>query len=147
MMNKILVAVDSSPAANRAIKLAAEMARTYEAELLLLHVIRDMQLPSPAREVPEIEAFNTQREEIMRQVAEGILKEAENEADKLGVKTIKSAIGTGDPASSIISFAKRRSIDLIVLGTRGLGSSEGSIMGSVSRKVTNNSESNCLIVK
>ena len=83
----------------------------------------------------------------MRQVAEGILNEAESEAKKAGVKTIKSAIGTGDPASSIISFAKRRSIDLIVLGTRGLGSSAGSIMGSVSRKVTNNSESNCLIVK
>ena len=147
MIDKILVAADASPASNRAVSLAAGLAQSHEAELLILHVIRDMQLPTPAKEVPEIEAFNNQREGIMRQVAETILDEAQARANKAGIKKVKTAIGSGDPASSIISFAKRRSIDLIVLGTRGLGSAKSSVMGSVSRKVTNNSESNCLIVK
>ncbi|MCZ6722749.1 MAG: universal stress protein [Gammaproteobacteria bacterium] len=36
---------------------------------------------------------------------------------------------------------------MIVIGTRGLGKLKGTILGSVSRKVTNNAETSCLIVR
>ncbi|MCP4984424.1 MAG: universal stress protein, partial [Gammaproteobacteria bacterium] len=53
----------------------------------------------------------------------------------------------GDPATSVIGFAKRRNVDTIVVGTRGLGKVKGLFMGSVSRKIVNNAEANCLIVR
>ncbi len=147
MIKKILVATDASAASNRAVSEAAYLATTHEAELLILHVIRDMQLPAQMKKVPELEAFANTREDILRQVAENILLEAGKAAKTGGAKKVQTAIGSGDPATSVIGFAKRRSIDTIVVGTRGLGKVKGLFMGSVSRKIVNNAEANCLIVR
>ena len=152
MINRILVATDASAASNRALKMAAQFAVLHKAELLIVHVIRDMQIPYEIKEIPElesfkIESFNDAREEIMRKVAETVLRAAKEKAQKAGANNIKTAIGTGDPATSILSFAKRRKMDMIVIGTRGLGKLKGKILGSVSRKVTNNAETSCLIVR
>lgn len=147
MIKKILVATDASAASNRAVSMAAYMAACHEAELLILHVIRDMQLPTLVKKAPELEDFANAREDILRQVAENILREAEVRAKKGGAKKIQTAIGSGDPASSVIGFAKRRNIDIIVIGTRGLGKIKEVLMGSVSRKIANSAEANCLIVR
>jgi nucleotide-binding universal stress UspA family protein len=147
MIKKILVATDASAASDRAVGEAAYLAATHEAELLILHVIRDMQLPAKMKKSPEIEAFESTREDILRQVAENILLEAAAKAKTEGAKKVQTAIGSGDPATSVIGFAKRRSIDTIVIGTRGLGKLKGLFMGSVSRKIVNNAEANCLVVR
>ncbi|MFA9419808.1 MAG: universal stress protein [Gammaproteobacteria bacterium] len=147
MIKRILVATDASAASNRAVSMAAYMAACHEAELLILHVIRDMQLPTLMKKAPELEEFANTREDILRQVAETILQEAEVRAKKGDAKKIQTAIGSGDPASSIIGFTKRRNIDTIVLGTRGLGKVRETLMGSVSRKVANSAEANCFIVR
>ncbi len=152
MINRILVATDASAASNRALKLAVQFSEQHNAQLLIIHVIRDMQIPFEIKEIPELEfnkfeAFNNAREEVMRKIAETILRTAKEIAQEAGAKKVQTAIGTGDPASSILDFAKRREVDMIVLGTRGLSKLKGSIMGSVSRKVTNNAETTCLIVR
>ncbi len=147
MIKKILVATDASAASNRAVSMAAYMAACHEAELLIIHVIRDMQLPAQMKQAPELEAFTNTREDILRQVAETILHDAEVQAKKGGAAKVKTAIGSGDPASSIIGFATQRKIDIIVVGSRGLGKVKGILMGSVSRKITNNADVNCLLVR
>ena len=147
MIKKILVATDASVASNRAVSMAAYLATCHDAELLILHVIRDMQVPAPMKKVPELEEFANTRENILRQVAETILHEAEVRAKKGGAKKVQTAIGSGDPASSVIGFARRRNIDTIVIGSRGLGKIKEILMGSVSRKIANNAEANCFIVR
>jgi len=152
MINRILVATDASAASNRALKMAVQIAGQHDAELLIIHVIRDMQIPFDIKEIPELEfnkfeAFNDAREEILRKVAESVLRSAKEKAEKAGANKVQTAIGTGDPATSILGFAGRRKVDMIVLGTRGLGKLKGRILGSVSRKVTNNAETSCLIVR
>ena len=152
MINRILVATDASAASNRAIKMASLLAGQHNAELIITHVIRDMQIPFDIKEIPElesdtIESFATARDEIMRKVAESVLRDAKQKAEKAGVNKVQTTIGTGDPATSILSIAKRRKADMIVIGTRGLGKLKGKILGSVSRKVTNNAETSCLIVR
>ena len=112
MINSILVATDASAASNRALKMAAQFARQHNAELLIVHVIRDMQIPYEIKEIPELEdhtfeSFNDAREKIMRMIAETVLKTAKEKAKKAGAEKIQTAIGTGDPASSILGFAKR----------------------------------------
>jgi nucleotide-binding universal stress UspA family protein len=59
---------------------------------------------------------------------------------------VESDIGTGDPANAIVGYADRNGIDLIVLGSRGLGQVEGMLMGSVSRKVSNLAAVACMVV-
>lgn len=152
MINSILVATDASAASNRALAMAAQLAELHKAELHIIHVIRDMQLPFEIKEIPELEtttfeSFNNAREEIMRKIAETVLKAAKAKAQQIGADKVQTVIGVGDPATSILGTAKRREIDMIVIGTRGLGKLKGKILGSVSRKVTNNAETNCLIVR
>ena len=152
MISKILVATDSSPASNRAVEMAAQMAEQYDAELHIIHVIRDMQIPFEIKEIPELEphaleSFHNAREEVMRKIAESVLRVAKEKAGKAGAKEVQTVIGTGYPAKSILSLASRRKIDMIVIGTRGLGKLKGQILGSVSRKITNNAETSCLIVR
>ena len=152
MINRILVATDASAASNRALEMAAQFAKQHDAELLIVHVIRDMQIPFEIKEIPElesdtIESFATAREEIMRKVAESVLKDAKQKVEKAGADKVQTTIGTGDPATSILDIAERRKIDMIVIGTRGLGKLKSKVLGSVSRKVTNNAETSCLIVR
>jgi len=152
MINKILVATDASAASNRALEMAVQFAGQHGAELLIVHVIRDMQLPFEIKEIPELEfnqfeSFSDAREEIMRKIAESVLRNAKEKAEKAGADKVQTAIGTGDPATSILDFARRRKVDMIVVGTRGMGKLKGTILGSVSRKVINNAETSCLIVR
>lgn len=152
MINRILVATDASAASNRALKMATQLAGQYKAELFIIHVIRDMQIPFDIKEIPElesdtIESFATARDEIMRKVAESVLRDAKQKTENYGASNVQTTIGTGDPATSILDVAARRNIDMIVMGTRGLGKLKSQILGSVSRKVTNNAETSCLIVR
>jgi nucleotide-binding universal stress UspA family protein len=147
MINKILVATDASAASARAVSFAARLSVLHEAELLILNVIRDMQLPPELRDMPEFENFFNTREDLMRQAAEKILGEARKQARKEGAKHVQSVIGSGDPATSVAGFARRRKIDLIVVGTRGLSKLQASAMGSVSRKLLDLTDVNCLVVR
>ncbi len=152
MITRILVATDASEASNRALEMAAQFAVQHDAEILIVHVIRDMQIPFEIDEIPElefhqIESFNDAREEILRKIAESILRAAREKAEKAGVTNINTAIGTGDPATSILGFARRSNVDMIAIGTRGLSKLKGTILGSVSRKVADNAETSCLIVR
>ena len=115
-------------------------------------VLPALEIPFEIKEIPElefnsIETFNDAHEQIMRKVAETILKTARETAQKAGVRKVETAIGTGDPATGILGFAERRQADLIVVGTRGLSKLKGTVMGSVSRKIANNADTSCLIVK
>ncbi|TNF91428.1 MAG: hypothetical protein EP300_00550, partial [Gammaproteobacteria bacterium] len=84
MIKKILVATDASAASGRAVSIAAQLAVVHEAELLILNVIRDMQLPAELKEAPEFESFYNAREDLMRQIADKILGEAKKKAKKSG---------------------------------------------------------------
>ena len=146
MIKKILVATDASAASGRAVRFAARLSVQHESELLILNVIRDMQLPPSLRDDPDFESFYDTRDVLMRQAADLILKEAKLLAKKEGVKNLQTAIGSGDPATSVAGFARRRNVDMIVVGTRGLSKVKASSMGSVSRKLLDLTEVNCLVI-
>ena len=147
MIKKILVATDASAASSRAVRFAARLSVQHESELLILNVIRDMQLPPTLRDDPDFESFYNARDEIMRLAADLILKEARQLAKKEGAKNVQTAIGSGDPATSVAGFARRRNIEMIVVGTRGLSKVKASSMGSVSRKLLDLTEVNCLVIR
>ncbi len=147
MIKKILVATDASAASSRAVSFAARLSVQHEAEMLILNVIRDMQLPEELKAAPEFEDFLNARDDLMRKAADQILKNAKQKAKKDGAKNIQTAIGSGDPATSVAGFAKRRNVDLIVVGTRGLSKIKAASMGSVSRKLLDLTDVNCLVIR
>ena len=147
MIKKILVATDASAASGRAVSFAAQLSVQHEAELLILNVIREMQLPEELKDAPEFESFLNARDDLMRHAAEQILVKAKQKAKKEGARNIQTAIGSGDPATSVSGFARRRKVDLIVVGTRGLIKIKAAAMGSVSRKLLDLTDVNCLVIR
>lgn len=147
MINRILATTDGSPASNRAVSLAAHMAIKHDASLYLLNVIREMQLPPELKKMAKVENIGQARQDVLDFVADKILGDAERRAKRKGMKAVRKATGHGDPATAIAHYAQRNKIDLIVMGTRGLGSVKGMLMGSVSRKVANACNVNLLIVR
>ena len=147
MLKSILVAIDASGPSHRAVDLAADMAVKYNAQLYLLHVMRDMDLPPELSHMAEVEHIHGPRSDVLTFVGKKILNDAKERAKKKGAARIETELKPGDPATTLIEYANAHNIDLIVMGTRGLGNVKSALMGSVSRKVSNLSDSNVMIVK
>lgn len=143
----ILVAADGSEPSLRAVEAAGRMAASDNVPLYLLYVIRDMQFPQALSRMAEVERLVGTRSDVLNYVADKILKDAKQRAKKAGAKTIETVTANGDPASCIVETANGKDVDLIVVGTRGLGSMAGALLGSVSRKVSNIAEQNVLIIR
>ena len=123
MLERILVAVDGSDPSRRAVELASLIAQRFEASLLVLHVIRNMQLPKGLREMAEAEKLDG-RLNVLKRAGDWIIDEAKKAADSNGMTDIRTEIYTGDPGHRIIRFAEDNNVELIVMGTRGLGQVE-----------------------
>lgn len=147
MLENILVAIDGSPASTKALDMAIELSQKFGSRIHLLHVVRSMQVPLTPGLMDEYEKLERQRHDLLKGAGESSLNQAKRAAESKGVDVVETGIGSGDPATAIIDHAKKHAIDLIVLGSRGLGRVEGMLMGSVSRKVSNSTNVNCLIVK
>ena len=147
MFSNILVAVDGSTAAVRALEMAIGLAKNYDAKLHLLHVVREMQLPKELQQMMEVENIKGPRADALRLAGDKILNQAKRAAESNGVKSVVENVGSGDPANSIVKHAEINGIDLIVMGSRGLGQVEGLLLGSVSRKVISLAKVSCLIAR
>ena len=147
MFKQILVATDGSAAASRAVDMAADLASKYQAELTVLHVMRKMQVPPDLFRAAQAENVAVERAGVLRHIADRILENAMAQVKPKRVPKAQSKSVEGDPAVAIIAQARQLGVDLIILGTRGLGEVEGMLLGSVSRKVSNLADANIMIVK
>jgi nucleotide-binding universal stress UspA family protein len=145
MFKRILVPVDGSRYASRAVDAAADLAKHYEASIFLLHVIRNMSLPREILEMVRAGEVTASRMEILEDSAEIILDNAQEKLDQASVSGAKRAHLVGDPASTIADYAEKNGIDLIVLGHRGLNPG-GDLLGTVASKLMNITDIACLVV-
>ncbi len=148
MLKSILVPVDGSENAEKALLLAADIAAKFDAKLVLLHAIPDTEVPEALKHYAETEHIDGPPSYIRyKYVAEGIMRDAKRHADEAGARDVETAFADGDPATAILEYAVERGINMIVMGSRGLSTLKGLLMGSVSRKVTELAPCSCLTVK
>lgn len=145
MFKRILVPFDGSTGAAEALRKAAELKKLCGAELMTLTVYRHHSLLEAS--------FSVQRpgdsgnlDDIMRGHAEEVAESGRALAKQAGVEDVRAFTRSGQPARTIIAFAKEHDVDLILLGSRGLGSVEGFLLGSVSHKVTALAECAVMVV-
>ena len=150
MIERLLVPVDGSEHANRAVDLAGDLATKYAARVTLLHVMTNAgssRVPEGLSALQEIEHVTLTESDMLRSVANEILEAASKRARDQGVAEIETEIRVGDPAQSIIDYARQHDFDLVVMGRRGLGDLKGLLLGSVTHKVAQLTECACLTVK
>lgn len=143
----VLVATDGSDVSQRAVARAAALAAAAGQTLYIVNVIRDMQFPQALSRMAEVERLVGTRSDVLNYVAEKILKDAKQGAREAGAKSVELMTANGDPATRIVETAASKGVDLIVVGTRGLGGMAGALLGSVSRKVSNLAAQDVLIVR
>jgi nucleotide-binding universal stress UspA family protein len=127
-MTKILVPVDGSEPALRAVDHAIARARAGGAEILLLNV-------QPALPLAVAEAAGGAAvQSFHRDEAAKILKPAEAKLKKAGIAfTAHNRVGT--PGEAIVEACKEAQCDEIVMGVRGLGAVLSLLLGSTTTKV------------
>jgi len=146
MFHKILVAIDRSPLGEHIFGKALDLAKTLQAELMILHVLSADEAgspqmpisatglrPSPMIEVTVFEIYQKQWQEFEAQGLEFLQSHAQTATDA-GVKT-EFTQTSGYPGRVICDLAQNWQSDLIVVGRRGTSSLNELFMGSVSNYV------------
>ena len=132
MIRSILVPLDGSGFADKALALASDLAAKYGASLELLHVITGQNLGA-MQHFAEIEHID--KTDVPRALADRLLDSAETKARTAGVTDVERIIRDGDPAQEVLDVARAGQVDVIVMGSRGLGVLKELMLGSVSHKV------------
>jgi nucleotide-binding universal stress UspA family protein len=130
-MRHITVATDGSAYADRAIDLAAMLAKATGASLLVMTVGGDL-LTEDVRKLARAEGDTPEALELL---TNQILKRASERAARVGAPSVRVQTVWGDPAESILAAAQREHSDAIVVGRRGRGRLAGLLLGSVSQKL------------
>lgn len=147
MYKKICVAVDGSESSFAAVASVARLAVSLDAELLILHVIRNMKVPSQLKRFVKHNSLERLRHEALDGAGQEIINHAIKVAQDMGVAHSETSIIKGDPATAIVRTAQECGCDLITVGSRGLGEVEGLLLGSISRKITSIANMNVLVIK
>ena len=130
-MHKLLVPVDGSDNAMRALEHAIRLAK--EREPMELVIVYAHEPPIIYGEI-EIYLPEEKAKELQRMHSEDILRPAIEKVKGAGV-TFTSQVLIGNIPKSIVSCAETLACDGIVMGTRGMSAIGNLVMGSVATKV------------
>ena len=142
-MQRIIVATDGSPGANRAVDVAARLAKAVGSDLTILTVGGNN---ITGAELRRLAAADGDVSEALEAASNQVLKLAEKRAHRVGVTAPKLQCGWGNPAETIIDTVRREKADLLVVGRRGRGRLSGLLLGSVSQKLASLAPCNVMVV-
>ncbi|MDH5479962.1 MAG: universal stress protein [Nitrosomonas sp.] len=132
MYKKIMVAVDGSETANKALEEAQNIANSYNAAMCIVHCFSG-------------------DEESARAAGEAILSKAEESVDALSIETklLESniAYGLNGISEAISGAVKEWEADLIVVGTANRRGMRRFVVGSVAEQLVSLVESSILLVR
>jgi len=147
MFDKILVALDGSEHAQKALETAVKLAQRCDGELMLFHAIQLSALRGDFHAMVTPAARKIYRG-LGREQGEAILDSAEKTAKEMGLKKIvRSIVESDSTAQSILTAADSAGVNLLVVGTRGLTGLREMAMGSVAHKITSAAKCPVMIVR
>ncbi len=175
MFKNILCSTDGSDHSAKALYLAINLAKKYDAALVILHVPHRSENIGALQRFAEAEGLaqhvNTEIKRLQSrddridlvagsafqdsgisprllvEVGQHILDGAKGHAEHKGLKNVDARVESGDPADTILRCIDEENSDCVVMGSRGLNNLKGLFLGSVSHKVANRAPCTCIAVK
>lgn len=136
---KILACLDFSTQAQSVLEKAVDVAKREKADLILFTVAEDL--------VDYGEGVMLNISEQINQQAKCMLDDMAAKAKALGV-TPRAVLDQGmSPAGSILTFAEKEGVDLIVVGSKAKTGLDRFLIGSVASKVVNHSKCSVLVLR
>ena len=139
-MKRILAPVDFSPSTDWVVREAGRLARPFNAEVILLHIVAsaDSRLRSQVQGPSELAAND-----------HGVLREKIAQSQRLlqemGV-TCRSIMFAGRAVEDILECAKREGCDLVVVGSHGRSAMYKDLVGSVTESLLRQSPVPLLVI-
>ena len=142
----ILVPLDGSPLAERAIPLATALAEKFGSDILLLRVL-DIPKPTPPTSHPEVTiGWVREARAQAHQEAQSYLVARQQEVYGQGIE-VRALMRDRSPAEDILQLAGSENVDLIIMSAYGQGGLGRWTFGSVADKVARHSPCPVLLVR
>ncbi len=139
-LKRILVPVDFSECSNKAVMYAEAIAKQFNAQLVLLHVIEEC---IPTSDLALVDtAFLL---DDIRKRAKQNITEIHDQLDPV-IKSV-TKLGSGTPYSQIVRAARESDIDLIIISTHGRSGFVHAFMGSTAERVVRHASCPVLVVR
>ena len=143
-MNKILIALDYDPTAEKVAEAGYALARAMQAEVILLHVLADTMYYMPVDYFPVMGFTGIPQTSLPEPLNIDELKKGAQlflDASKqhLGDDNIKTIVIEGDFAETILTIAKEQDVSILVVGSHSRSGLEKILMGSVIEKLLHDS--------
>jgi len=130
-MHLIVAATDGSEGADRAIDMAATLAKATASKLLVITVGDSFS----GEGVEELARAEGGIGEALELIGNQIMRRARERAVAQGAPSVEVQLRWGDPTEAVIQSAQDAKADAIVVGRRGRGRLAGLLLGSVSQKL------------
>ena len=131
MFHRILVPSDGSEHSLRAVRMAGDLAKKFDSEVILLTVVAIPQALVMVAGIGE-QVIDEYVERSGREALAPALKVLEDAGVGAEIK-----IEVGSAADEIVREAEETAADVVIMGKRGLGEFTGLLLGSVSHRVSN----------
>lgn len=141
MIRTILVPVDGSPSAGKALALGSELSRACGASLTVLYVLPEESIVTIGAPTLTDEQLKEAKDRMSQRAFEAVRPTAEEGLD------ITTATAVGNPSREIVDYARRNEVDLIVMGSRGLSQFGELLLGSVSSQVVHHATCSVVIAR
>ena len=142
---RLLVAVDDSDAAGAAASFAIWLAGTAGADVTLLHACPDLHSAQHAPPMADPAAFRAAAEHRLAETTEWQRRLKNIEDYAVAGARVRSWVVRGRPASAVLDAATELDSDVILIGSRGLGSTRGRLLGSVSSQVVDHARGSVMV--
>jgi nucleotide-binding universal stress UspA family protein len=140
---KILLATDGSAGSVDAARRAAGMARAFGAQLHVVHVMPTMRPQHPSGAYAEELGMHEEDLPWAQELLDGQVRKLEEG----GATVAKAYLGEGQPDAEVVALAEDIGADMIVVGSKGLGSLRRRSIGSVSSSVAAHAHCPVLVVR
>ena len=153
MYKHILVAFDGSEPSKHALDEGVVLANALGTKITILSVVPRVMMPvfpdegfgaAPITAAQDLTDYQDKMKAIYSKSLEEAKMDIEKAFSNLELNTI---LMEGRPSSTIVEAAEEQDVDLIVIGSRGIGGITGWILGGTSRKVVESCTKPILVIK
>jgi nucleotide-binding universal stress UspA family protein len=142
MFEKIVVPLDGSRCAKRALDVAIKLARSESAALAICAIVDPIVIVGTTAPSPATDLLLSDREADARHLVEAAVQEA-----RVAGLQAEGEMHLGVPFDEILRFAKRKKADAIVMGTHGRSGLKRLFLGSVAESVLREADCPVIVVR
>ena len=125
MFDTVVISTDGSQSVRRAITVALDLARRFDAEIHALYVVDSSDVESSP------ERLQGEMQDALEERGEAALSAVTEVADR----EVVTAVREGRPATEIDAYAREHDADVVAMGTRGRHGENRFLIGSVAERV------------